>query len=96
MIFPHVATRLSYYVSDSIDPTARPRTVFIPESGITDARSIVQIDGPVIRNITIRFVPLTYDEYEARFPSINLNDVFPSRPLPAERMLVHMNRMYTL
>ena len=85
-------------MSDTIDPATRTRTVFIPESGITDidVRSIVQIDGPVVRNITIRLVPLTYDEYETMFPSINLNNVFPSRPLPAERMLDYVLNVESL
>lgn len=77
---------VSFYAFNERDES-RPRMTVVSEGG-RPGSFVVELDEVVLSSIAFQLVPLTYDEYEARFPEINLNDVFPFRPLPAESMHV--------
>ena len=58
------------------------RILFLDES--SESSSVISIEivnGESIRPIPFHVLRLTYGEYEARFPEMNLNDLFPTRPL---------------
>ena len=59
------------------------RIVSIDESQFTDTEPTISIEitgGDSIGEIPFHILPLTYDQYEARFPNADLDNVFPSRP----------------
>ena len=66
------------------------RILFLDES--PESSSVISIEivnGESIRPIPFHVLRLTYGEYEARFPEMNLNDLFPTRPLdPAGSKLI--------
>jgi hypothetical protein len=41
----------------------------------------IELTGSSVGTLTFHILPLTYDEYEARYPHIDLDDIFPIRPL---------------
>ena len=48
----------------------------------TDVPQIsIEVIGSSVETLTFHVLPLTYDEYEARFPDVDLDDIFPTRPL---------------
>ena len=59
------------------------RVIFLKESSPSTS-SVISIEvsgGESIAPIPFHLLPLTYDEFEARYPDLKLNDLFPNRPL---------------
>ena len=58
------------------------RVIYLDETLPPSATiSLDIISGVPIGPLPFRVLPLTYDEYEARFPSMSLDNLFPRRPI---------------
>ena len=58
------------------------RIIFLDESGTSSATISIEVrGGSPFASIPFRVLPLSYDDYEARYPNVNIDDIFPSRPL---------------
>ena len=83
-MYSHAALFVDFKVLD--DPLTPGggvfRTIILQEFPvISDVISIEISGGDSIGPVPFHVLPLTYDEYEARFPNMNLDNIFPSRPL---------------
>ena len=58
-----------------------PRILQLTESSTDVPQISIELTGSSVGILTFHILPLTYDEYEARYPHIDLDDVFPIRPL---------------
>ena len=81
--FPSALT-VNFKVLD--DPLAAgddsSRVIFLQEASTSNSVISIEVSGSEsVAPIPFHISPLTYDEYEARFPSMNLNNLFPSRPI---------------
>ena len=58
-----------------------PRILQLAESSIGVPQIGIELNGSSVGTLYFHVLPLTYDEYEARFPDIDLDDIFQARPL---------------
>ena len=58
-----------------------PRRLQLAESPSDVPQISIELIGSSVGTLTFHILPLTYDEYEARYPHIDLDDIFPIRPL---------------
>lgn len=60
-----------------------PRLLPLAESPNSGPQISIGVTGTSVGRLHFRILALTYDEYEARFPDVDLNDIFFTRPLNA-------------
>ena len=58
-----------------------PRILQLAEPPFDAPQISIQVIGSSVGTLTFHILPLTYDEYEARIPDVDLDDIFPTRPL---------------
>ena len=70
-------------MDDPLSPGAgSSRVVFLPEAPTTSSVISIEVSGgDTVAPIPFHILPLTYDEFEARYPNTDLSDLFPMRPL---------------
>ena len=58
------------------------RVVFLPEAPTTSSVISIEVSGgDTVAPIPFHILPLTYDEFEARYSTTTLNNLFPMRPI---------------
>ena len=58
------------------------RVVLLPEAPTTSSVISIEVSSSdTVAPIPFHVLPLTYDEFEARYPNVDLDDLFPVRPL---------------
>lgn len=60
-----------------------PRLLPLAESPYNGPQISIRVTGSIVGRLNFHILPLTYDEYEARFQDVSLNDIFFERPLNA-------------
>lgn len=76
------------------------RVVNLSESGGASQSLVVTVEGSTLYTIPITIIPLSYDEFEARYSRLILDEIFPTRPIdtatgytPHIRVILYVNHI---